>query len=1757
MESTRVTARGAATGKEGDYRQWQGHRNWFAVTGKEGGYRQRRWNRNRVASYDSQFSGWTTTFFFANFSEDLEAKFLWNCFQRYGKVVDVFIPSKRDKRGKRFGFVRMAGVKNEFQMEGQLNTMWIGTYKIKVRIADERQRKPAQSKKIEGSVKDHGSSSKMNRLVQPGQSYAQAVKAKGKREDKAPIQTQDKDEEETAVEDEVKERAEENMVVEYTPSGEDLKWLEGGMVAVVRSLALISEIQESFDIDGGSISLSPIGGRRVLLTERVVGYLSEYRKINEELFDLWFESIKPWEMAPEETSRMAWLRISGVPLKAWGEGCFQRIESRKIEKRIKLKVGDQLYELEIVEEEWRSDPDWWLSENDRKSDQKTESDEYSVAWSQNEDPAINVDGICEGDDVNSDSVQLMKDMVSNLNLKCATGMESWKQSASEKEVADDESDGRAAECGLQRLSLVGPGIRSGPVNSIEIGGSKELSLEGPNINTHKSEFAATSHKTENRVPVNKKHRPIQACYPERMEEIRAKVTPTETARTRQSSIRRVGDQQAKDDKVHIGGSMSISDGCIKNRNRVIHREMDLYEVRRMMRVGKRLGIQFDENDEEIQFRLLEAEFRERAGRSDGLGIISFNVRGLGGTVKRKEVGKLVREERPEFLFLQETKLEKIDVGICKLLWYSDEFEWVAKASSGASGGLLCLWDRRHFVKREEFSGDGYVGISGEWGVNKQQCSLINVYGPNDRQKRAKLWEEMKKMVIEKEGRWLIAGDFNAVRGPEERRGKSEVRADMRDFDEFIETTGLVDIKLTNRRYTWYKPDGTARSRLDRFLLSTEMNNLGGEWIQQGLPRNISDHCAMVLKSKTTDWGPRPFRVLDAWKQHPDFKKAVEDKWREMAVEGYAGYKCQQKLKLLKEFLRGWNKEVFGNMEAQYVQAVKKIEQIDMQNEEADLEDFEIAKRQEGFDEMWDVLRKRELILKQKSRSKWVREGDANSRFFHRVANGRKAQNSIAGLMCDGGWIEDPDTVKNEAVKYFRSCFQGDSWNRPKPKGIKFKKISEEKKEWLERPFTVEEIEEVLRSCDGSKAPGPDGFNFNFLKSAWLGIKEDFISFFSEFHQNGKLVRGLNSSFLALVPKKLNAVNLKDYRPISLIGCVYKLLAKVLANRLKSVMSDIVSETQSAFVGGRQLIDSVLVLNEVVDEIKNRKQPAFVFKADFEKAYDCVDWSFLDWMMDSFGFGIKWRGWIMECLSTARISILVNGSPTREFEVGKGLRQGDPLSPFLFLMIGEGLQGLVQKAVTEGMLHGIVIGKNGLNVSLLQFADTIFMGRADAENIRMVKDVLRWFEIMSGLRINFNKSSIYGYNVSERWLKGSAGMLRCGVGRAPFLYLGLPIDSKSGSKKVWEPMVKKLRAKLVVWKANTLSFGGRLILLNSVLSALPIFYMSLFLLPKSVLVELMSIQRRFLWGGPGLNKKISWVKWDCVCRDKAKGGLGVPDLLRKNWALLGKWWYRFGDGVENLWKRVVREKYYGGRSEVDITAVEYSRVSKMWRDIIKIGGQSLRLRNMLVEGFKWEVGEGNKVDFWQERWVGDKTLRDLCPRLYALAVRKEGKVSEMGKWDEGRWVWRVEWRRGTIGREKDEEGALEKALEGVKLKEGVRDVWKWRHEMDGKYVVGAIQSGFFWVAIVLKQAPNKGKSSKARGTAAGGRRNAQVFREDEGIPEKLLERVQVKTFLWLKAKVKGCIFPFHEWQSCPTECAKAVKRHKRMRKQLYKEAAPPR
>jgi hypothetical protein len=178
----------------------------------------------------------------------------------------------------------------------------------------------------------------------------------------------------------------------------------------------------------------------------------------------------------------------------------------------------------------------------------------------------------------------------------------------------------------------------------------------------------------------------------------------------------------------------------------------------------------------------------------------------------------------------------------------------------------------------------------------------------------------------------------------------------------------------------------------------------------------------------------------------------------------------------------------------------------------------------------------------------------------------------------------------------------------------------------------------------------------------------------------------SSYFVTLIPKILNPHELKDFRPISLLGSLYKLLAKVLSKRLGKVMDSIVAKNQSAFIKGRSLADGVVVVNEVVDLAKRARKECLIFKVDFAKAYDSVSWSFLDYMLQRFGFGVKWRAWMKMCVCNGNLSVLVNGSPTEQVSISRGLKQGDPLAPFLFLIVAEGLGSLMHKAV-YGLLPG--------------------------------------------------------------------------------------------------------------------------------------------------------------------------------------------------------------------------------------------------------------------------------------------------------------------------------------------------------------------------------------------------------------------------------------------------------------------------------------
>jgi hypothetical protein len=397
---------------------------------------------------------------------------------------------------------------------------------------------------------------------------------------------------------------------------------------------------------------------------------------------------------------------------------------------------------------------------------------------------------------------------------------------------------------------------------------------------------------------------------------------------------------------------------------------------------------------------------------------------------------------------------------------------------------------------------------------------------------------------------------------------------------------------------------------------------------------------------------------------------------------------------------------------------------------------------------------------------------------------------------------------------------------------------------------------------------------------------------------------------------------------------------VLARRLASVMNSIISTSQSAFLKGRHLVDGVLVINDLVDYAKKANKECLIFKMDFEKAYDSVDWGFLEYMMRRVGMCEKWVNWMKACVFGGNMSILVNGNPPEEICIQRGLKQGDPLAPFLFLLVTEGFSGLMRNAVDRNLFEGFEFGSSGSVVSHLQYADdTLCIGKPTVENLWAIKALLRGFEMASGLKINFFKSSLIGVNVDNEFMAMACNFLNCSEGSIPFKYLGLPVGANSRSMTTWEPFVDKISGRLNTWGHKYISFGGRIVLLNSVLNAIPIFYLSFLRLPVQVWKRVVRIQREFLWGGVGGGKKICWVNWETVCHSKDNRGLGVKDIRLMNVILLAKWRWRLLDGAAALWKDVLNAKYgnivgrllAGGEVNGGMRLI-----SSWWKDLIRLG-----------------------------------------------------------------------------------------------------------------------------------------------------------------------------------------------------------------------------
>ncbi|GKE13211.1 RNA-directed DNA polymerase, eukaryota, partial [Tanacetum coccineum] len=487
---------------------------------------------------------------------------------------------------------------------------------------------------------------------------------------------------------------------------------------------------------------------------------------------------------------------------------------------------------------------------------------------------------------------------------------------------------------------------------------------------------------------------------------------------------------------------------------------------------------------------------------------------------------------------------------------------------------------------------------------------------------------------------------------------------------------------------------------------------------------------------------------------------------------------------------------------------------------------------------------------------------------------------------------------------------------------------------------------------------------------------DFCSAVDCFFESGTFPNGCNSSFIALIPKVTDAKFITDCHPISLIGSVYKVVSKILAKRLAVVISEIVSNTQSAFIANRQILDGPFILNEVFFWCKRKKKQALVFKVDFAKVYDSVRWDFLLDVLHAFGFGPRWCMWIRGMLYSAKASILINGSPTAEFQFFCGLKQGDPLAPFLFNLVMESLHFSVSREVIDGIFKGLRLN-GSLSISHLFYADdAVFIGEwSDANLINLIR-ILNCFHLASGLKINVKKSQVIGVGVPPDIVNQGALLIGCAVLQTPFKYLGVMVGDHMSRYSAWSSTIQNVHARLSKCKVKTLSIGGRLTLLKSVLGVVPLYTLSIYKAPVGVLYEMEMIRNKFFNGANSLEKKITWIAWDKVLASKKKGGLGVSSVHALNRALLFKWVWRFLSQDGSLWSQVISAMY---GSLLDSHSLN---ISSIWCHIL-CEVQSLTLKESVQDSSVAAKWVANSFDASFRRQIRDGVERHQWLELLSL------------------------------------------------------------------------------------------------------------------------------------------------------------------------------
>ncbi|KAA3488752.1 reverse transcriptase [Gossypium australe] len=865
---------------------------------------------------------------------------------------------------------------------------------------------------------------------------------------------------------------------------------------------------------------------------------------------------------------------------------------------------------------------------------------------------------------------------------------------------------------------------------------------------------------------------------------------------------------------------------------------------------------------------------------------------------------------------------------------------------------------------------------------------------------------------------------------------------MKDFRIALEDCKLDDLGFRGRWFTWERGrqrSTNIRERLDRGVATLNWVELFSYYQVEHLSHSFSDHCPVLLDTLGGERNVHGNKKHEFWFEakwclDSTFEDLVKNWWVE------SDDFLPKKLECMGLKMQNWSTDKSKEDKKNRVALEDRLNCL--YNEDVSDDNLaEIAEIQLGLNLEAD---KKEVFWKQRARVNWLQHGDRNTSFFHKMAGQQNLRGRVLELEDE---FANRTTEREEMIKiassYFEMLFSG-SEEEPDEHilGLVKRSVTPSMNEALLKQFTEGEIFQAVKEMPPLKALGVDGFVAIFFQKYWHIVGTDISRYCLAILNRHSDLGDINRTRIVLIPKVDKPKTMSQFRPISLCNVLYKIIAKVLVNRMSNILGDCINEAQGAFIPGRFISDNVLIAYEILHSLKMKKRGKkgnFALKLDMSKAYDHVEWDFLTGMMNSMGFHNDWIVLIIRCVCSVSYSVSINGLNSDWFSPSRGLRQGDPLSPYLDSLLLEDIK-------QRGSMEGAPIGKGRLSINHLFFADDcILFGDASLEGARAVYEVIKEYERNAGQRVNYDKSLIYfGANVNDKDKEEITGLLGIRVVSNPEKYLGLPM--MVGRRKTWafNSFIDRFRKRIEGWSLRYLSMGGKEVFIKSVLQATPIYAMQCFLFPKKLCEKLEIIMNRFWWASNKTLRRIRWSCWDMLCLPKCDGGMGFKNLFLFNKALLAKQVWRIITQPHCLLARVLKARYFPFTDVLNAKVGSYP--SFTWRSICNA-------REVIVEGMIWRVGSREQVNIWNDPW------------LPGIEHNKISGYDIDSRWTTVNQLLEVDnytWNRELLG-ELFDEGTASRIL-SIPISVGSKeDTLVWKYEGSGEYTV---RSGYRALTTVL-------------------------------------------------------------------------------------------